>query len=67
MKSVIVDKDGDKLEANWYPLTETKYEKFTQMMLARFEDSKLGGATGLAKFGVLGTQLEGLAQKEKRG
>lgn len=67
VKSVIVDKDGDKLEANWYPLTEAKYEKFTQMMVARFEDSKLAGAAGLAKFGVLGTQLENLAQKEKRG
>ena len=39
----------------------------TQMMVARFEDSKLAGAAGLAKFGVLGTQLENLAQKEKRG
>lgn len=61
-KSVIVDKDGDKLEANWYPFTSAKYKKFTQMMLARFEDSPLS----LPKFGVLGTQLENLAQKEKR-
>ncbi|KAB3519189.1 aldehyde dehydrogenase family protein [Corynebacterium sp. zg254] len=64
VKSVIVDKDGDKLEANWYPLTEAKYKKFTQMMVARFADSP--AAVSLAKFGVLGTQLESLSQKATR-
>lgn len=62
IKSVIVDKDGTKLEPNWYPYTGEKYEKFTKMMRAWFEDS----LARLAKFGVLGTALENYAQKAKR-
>ena len=61
-KSVIVDKDGTKLEANWYPYTEEKYRVFTDMMVAWFTDSP----TKMAKFAVLGTKLENLAQKAKR-
>ncbi len=62
LKSVIVDKDGDKLEANWYPYTAKKYRMFTAMMRALFTDSPVK----LAKFGVLGTRLESYAQKATR-
>ena len=61
-KSVILDKDGDKIEANWYPYTGEKYRLFTKMMVANFTDSPLR----LARFGVLGTKLEGLAKKARR-
>lgn len=62
LKSVIIDKDGDKLEANWYPYTERKYALFTDMMRALFTDSPVK----LAKFGVPGTKLESYAQKATR-
>ena len=61
-KSVILDKDGDEIEANWYPYTGEKYRLFTKMMVANFTDSPLR----LARFGVLGTKLEGLAKKARR-
>lgn len=62
VKSVIADKDGKKIEPNWYPYTEKKYAKFTAMMLAWFSDSP----AKLAKFGLLGTRLENYSQKAKR-
>ncbi len=62
VKSVIVDKDGDKLEPNWYPYTEKKYQMFSRMMKAWFTDS----SAKLAKFGILGTTLENYAQKARR-
>src|SRR5699024_6168048 len=63
-KSVIVDKDGSQgaaLEANWYPYTEKKYEKFSKMLQAYFAEQP--APVKLAKFGVLGTALESYAQK----
>lgn len=64
VKSVIVDKDGADgagLEANWYPYTEKKYEKFLKMLKANFEEQP--APVKLAKFGLFGTSLESYAQK----
>jgi acyl-CoA reductase-like NAD-dependent aldehyde dehydrogenase len=58
-KSVIVDSDGTKLEANWFPYDQKKYGLFTDMMLAWFST----GPAKLAKFGIRGTRLEGYSQK----
>ncbi len=62
VKSVLVDKDGTKLEANWYPLTAEKVKKFTAMMEAWVSDSPVK----LGKFALLGTALESYAQKARR-
>ncbi len=58
-KSVIIDSDGTKLEANWFPYDAKKYGLFVKMMQAWFTDSPVK----VAKFGVLGTRLEGYTQK----
>lgn len=61
-KSLVVDKDSDVIEANWFPYTGKKYEMFVAMMEAWFAD----GPTRLPRFGVLGTKLEGYAKKARR-
>lgn len=61
-KSVVVDKDSDVIEANWFPYTAKKYEMFVAMMEAWFSD----GPTRLPRFGILGTKLESYAKKARR-
>lgn len=61
-KSVLIDKDSTKIEANWYPYTAEKYRKFTAMMVGLFSD----GPTRLAKFALSGTSLESYSQKATR-
>jgi len=61
-QSVVVDSDGGKLEANWYPYTAKKHALFTAMMRAWFSD----GPTRLARFAVAGSRLESHAQKARR-
>jgi len=36
VKSVLIDQDSAKIEANWYPYTREKYRMFTDMLAPRF-------------------------------
>lgn len=62
VKSVLIDKDSPKIEANWYPYTREKYRLFTDMMVNLFS----GGAANLAKFALAGMKLESYSKKAKR-
>ncbi len=61
-KSVVIDSDGTKLEANWFPYDARKYDLFVAMMGAWLSDSPVK----LARFAVLGSKLEGYTQKLAR-
>jgi aldehyde dehydrogenase (NAD+) len=54
VKSVLIDKDSNKIEANWYPYTRTKYEMFSEMTASLFT----GGLRNLVKFVRTGLRLE---------
>lgn len=38
VKSVLIDRDADKVEANWYPYTPEKYRLFDRLTAALFSD-----------------------------
>ena len=62
MKSVLVDADSSKIEANWYPYTKKKYSLFFGLIQSLFS----GGMkkwTGLVLYGL---PLEGEAKKERK-
>lgn len=61
-KSLLIDADSAKIEANWYPYTARKYQLFTQMINALFTQSPWR----LIKFAIAGLSLESEAKK-KRG
>lgn len=61
-KSIIIDKDSKKLEANWFPYTQTKYENFGKLLDSLFKNS---GVSKLLKLAVNGTKLENDAQKPR--
>ncbi len=64
IKSVLVDKDSGKIEANWYPYTKEKYRLFSEMTVNLFS----GGILSLAKFALSGLKLESYSKKAaKRG
>lgn len=64
VKSVLIDKDSAKIEANWYPYTAEKYRLFTDMTIGLFGR----GLTSLARFAVAGLKLESYANRaSKRG
>jgi aldehyde dehydrogenase (NAD+) len=54
VKSVLVDKDSAKIEANWYPYTREKYRLFTDLMVNLFGR----GPLRLVRFAVAGMRLE---------
>lgn len=54
VKSILVDADSSKIEANWYPYTAKKYKIFSKLTAAFFT----GGFKGLLKFAILGLKLE---------
>lgn len=59
VKSVLVDKDSAKIEANWYPYTTEKYRLFTDMTVNLFS----GGLLSLAKFAIAGLKLESYSKR----
>ena len=59
VKSVLIDKDSAKIEANWYPYTREKYRLFTAMTVNLFS----GGVVGFVKFALAGMKLERYAKK----
>ena len=63
IKSVLIDADSSKIEANWYPYTAKKYQLFSQMTLAFFGR----GVVNFLRFLLAGLSLESYSQKAKRG
>lgn len=61
LKSVLVDADSSKIEANWYPYTSTKYQLFTGLTQALFSKG-LRKWYGLVRYGL---PLESEAKKPR--
>lgn len=61
-KSVIIDSDSNKIEVNWYPYTQKKYEGFSLMTKYAFTK----GIINFIKFALKGIGLESYSQKAKR-
>lgn len=61
MKSVLVDADSSKIEANWYPYTAQKYNLFSGLTQALFSNG-IKKWVGLVRFGL---PLESLAKKKR--
>ncbi len=61
MKSILIDADSKKIEANWFPYSKKKYQLFSKMTDGAFG----GGVLNFIKFAVFGTLLEGLSQKKR--
>lgn len=60
IKSVLVDTQGPKLEANWYPYTPNKYKAFSDLLASLFSPRK--SLFDTIRYGL---KLEGLAKREK--
>jgi aldehyde dehydrogenase (NAD+) len=60
VKSVLVDKDSAKIEANWYPYTAEKYRLFNDLIDALFGAH---GVRRLVRFAVTGLKLERYSNK----
>jgi aldehyde dehydrogenase (NAD+) len=63
VKSVLVDKDSKKIEANWYPYTSEKYRLFTDLTVSLFGER---GLKRLLKFALAGLRLEGYSKRAAR-
>jgi acyl-CoA reductase-like NAD-dependent aldehyde dehydrogenase len=61
IKSVLVDKNSKKIEANWYPYTPRKYELFSGLIQSLFSGG-IKKFIGLIRFGL---PLENLSQKDR--
>ena len=62
VKSVLIDKDSSKIEANWYPYTAEKYRLFTNLTVPLFSD----GIRAFAEFVRAGLRLDKYAQTARR-
>lgn len=62
IKSVLIDKDSAKIEANWYPYTHEKYRLFTDLTVHLFS----GGVVSFAKFLIAALKLESYAKKASK-
>jgi len=63
IKSVLIDKDSAKIEANWYPYTIEKYRLFNALIDALFANH---GLKRLVTFALAGMKLEGYSKKAAR-
>ncbi len=62
MKSVLVDSDSSKIEANWYPYTKKKYSLFFGLIQSLFS----GGMKKWIGLVTYGLPLESEAKKERK-
>lgn len=62
VKSVLIDRDSAKIEANWYPYTAEKYRLFSEMMVHLFGS----GLTSLARFAISGLKLESYSKRASK-
>lgn len=59
LKSVLIDSNSAKIEANWYPYTQKKYSIF-----ARLTDNAFAhGIMAFIRFAIYGLKLEGYSNK----
>lgn len=61
IKSILVDKQGPKIELNWYPYSKEKYGLFSRLIETAF----LGGLPNLLKTVWIGLRLERLSRKHR--
>ncbi|WP_299495129.1 aldehyde dehydrogenase family protein [uncultured Shewanella sp.] len=61
-KAIIIDKQSNNIEANWYPYTRQKYQLFDKLMSAMYGK----GLKRWLDFAKVGLKLESFSQK-KRG
>tara|TARA_R110000868_G_scaffold159516_7_gene388404 strand:+ start:1140 stop:3083 length:1944 start_codon:yes stop_codon:yes gene_type:complete len=61
LKSILIDANSKKIEANWFPYTKKKYQLFSAMTEALFS----GGFINFVKFAFKGILLETLSQKSR--
>lgn len=61
VKSILVDKQGDKIEANWYPYTDVKYDLLSRMIDLMFTGKKLDFVRAI----LTGLKWEKEAQKSR--
>ncbi len=61
-KSILIDADSKKIEANWYPYTQKKYGLFGGLLDALFKNKN---PMKLIKFATVGLKLESEAQKPR--
>ena len=59
VKSVLIDKDSGKIEANWFPYTRRKYELFSEMTVNFFS----AGPAAFARFLRAALKLESYSNK----
>ena len=59
-KSILIDKQGSKIEPHWYPFTKGKYELLSNLMDAYFARSK-----NWVKFAINGLKVDSIGGKEK--
>jgi delta 1-pyrroline-5-carboxylate dehydrogenase len=62
LKSMLIDRDSAKIEANWYPYTAEKYRLFDALTRHQFTD----GLLSLVRFAWAGLKLERYAQRARR-
>ncbi len=60
-KSVLIDVTGDKIEANWYPYTSGKYERFQRFIHALYTSHW----ARLVRIAWTGLRLEAFSQKPR--
>ena len=61
-KSILIDKQANHLEVNWYPYSKEKYELVSKLLDAVYG---LGGIAGLIKMAPLGMKLDKLIKKHR--
>jgi acyl-CoA reductase-like NAD-dependent aldehyde dehydrogenase len=62
VKSILVDKNSGKMEANWFPYTRRKFQLFTELTTAIYSP----GLWSVVKAAVSGLKLEGYVKKLKK-
>ncbi len=68
IKSILVDKDSKKMEANWFPYTTKKYKIFSDLTKALYSPGKIMSLVKGAFHGLrLETYVAKLAKKDKKG
>ena len=61
IKSILIDKQSNKVELNWYPYSKEKYRLFSQLLDAMFG----GGPLGLLKTIMVAAKLESLCKRKR--
>ncbi|MBI4557865.1 MAG: aldehyde dehydrogenase family protein [Candidatus Hydrogenedentes bacterium] len=61
IKSVMVDKQGSRIESNWFPYTKEKYQAFSKLIELLYG----GGPLGFLKALVWGLRLELLTRRQR--